>query len=127
MKKLLFILLFLTAAAISYAQEVPADYPTDLAKPMSAKFISSSSDLGAVTFTFESELSPMQAFDSFKADIEKNKFVMNSQGNAAMSDAGGMVNWTKDEKTAFVVFSKKDDKTTTIVIAYKQIIFKNKT
>ncbi|MBS1494904.1 MAG: hypothetical protein JST55_15425 [Bacteroidetes bacterium] len=119
MKKLFFVLIFLAAAVVSYAQDVPSDYPKDLPKPVSAKFISSSSELGAVTYTFESELSPQAAFDSLKADMEKNKFVMNSQGNNVMSDAGGMVNWAKDDKIAFVVFSRKDDKITTIVIAYK--------
>ncbi len=119
MKKLFFVFLFLSTAVVSYAQDVPADYPADLPKPMSAKFISSSTDLGATTYNFESELSPLTIFESFKSEMEKNKFVMNSQGSIVMSEAGGMVNWSKDEKTALVVFSKKDDKTTSIVIVYK--------
>lgn len=96
---------------------LPADYPSDIPKPIDSKCLGSLQTSEGIVVTFESTAKPKDILETFASEIEKNGYKKDE--NEMMSEKGGMALWKKDKKEVSIMLAWDDTKSiTSAVITY---------
>ncbi len=98
---------------------LPADYPNDIPQPKNSKVLGSLNSSEGTVVTFESSDKVQDIVDFYKVEMKNNGYVISDEGETLVSDKGGLINWTRNDKTVGLMLGyDKDKNITSLVITY---------
>jgi len=97
---------------------MPADYPSDVPKPLNSAALGYLSTQEGTVVTFESLDKPKDVLRDFTEKLEKEGF-KKGEGEM-MSDDGGLAVWNKEKREVSIMLAwQKEKNNSSIVVTYK--------
>jgi len=97
---------------------LPADYPSDVPKPINSKALGYLSTQEGTVVTFESLDKPKDVLKDFTGNLEKGGF-KKGEGEM-MSDDGGLSIWNKEKREVSIMLAwQKEKNNCSVVVTYK--------
>ncbi|MBK9331869.1 MAG: hypothetical protein IPM96_05540 [Ignavibacteria bacterium] len=98
---------------------LPSDFPKDIPQPKDSKVLGSLTTSEGTVVTFESNTKVLEIVEFYKEEMKKSGYTLSEEGESLVTDKGGLINWTKDSKTAGLMLGyDKDKNITSLVITY---------
>ncbi len=107
MKLFLTLFILLVACKISFAQDLPADYPSDLPKHKFTKYTGSEKLDAGIVYMFDSNESPKDALNFFTVEMPKAGYKVFSDPLLS-DDSGGSGLWEKGDKLITLLVLKPE-------------------
>lgn len=99
---------------------LPVNFPADIPQPNNSKALGSLNTSEGTVVTFESNDKVIDIVNYYKEKMKEGGYTISDEGETLVSEKGGLINWTKEDKIVGLMLGyDKDKNITSLVITYK--------